>query len=270
MATRRIRGVGCIYASELGVDGQPLGLEDVGEAPAFEIALGEEVLEDRNTCEIGNPVAVRELLRLTPTVNITLKDFTGKNLARMMFGTFATVAPSTLTDSVWTPPDGSAFVVGKEYRLPNGYVNTTALTIKDAAGTPATLSSAHYVLDPIFGTLKITNAASYVLSSLKLSGTVNQADDDGNAVERVGLATGSPKPIYVMLKGKFELEGKVYYGSLELYKVRLSPADSIPWKSADTFAEATMSGTALTNADIAPKDSVFGNIGRKTWIGYIA
>lgn len=277
VAPKRIRGSGCIYASEIGATGQPTNIEELGEAPNLTINLEEETIEDRNTCVPGSPVAVRETLRLTTGVDITLKDFRGKNLSRMMFGTTAEVTTSTIDANspvTWAAPNGTAFEVGKMYRLPNNYVNVGDLVFKDVATpSPNTLTAnTHYTLDKIRGTFKLISTAgltSPVLSSLKISGAVNQANVDAEKVEVTGFATGQANPIYIMLDGKFEFEGDIYRGVLELYKVRLSPSGGIAWKAVDSFAETTMSGVAL-NLDEATADPVFGNVGRMTWIGKVA
>ena len=120
MSTKRlIRGSGCVLTSLLGPTGLPIGYEDAGETPSFEIGLEADFIESRNTCLPGSPVDVREMLTTTATLSMDTKSFKKETLARAMLGNAALVVPSTLTDQVWLPPNGTAFEVGKTYRLPN-------------------------------------------------------------------------------------------------------------------------------------------------------
>jgi hypothetical protein len=267
MSTKRlIRGSGCVYTSLLGPSGQPIGYEDAGETPSLEIGLEADYLESRNTCLPGSPVDVREPLTTTATVSMDTKSFKKETLARAMYGVAATVVPSTLTDLVWLPPNGVGFEVDKWYRLPNRFANVGDLVIKDNAGVGVVIASSKYTLDKTYGMIKFSDIAGFTMTALKLSGEVNKADADTNNIEIVSFANSSPKPFALMLKGDFLLEGVLYKGTVELYKVQMEPAGSIPWKTQDDFATMSLSGRCLAN-DQMPVDTVFGNIGHHLWIG---
>jgi hypothetical protein len=270
MSTKRlIRGSGCVYTSLLGPGGQPLGYEDAGETPSFEIGLEAEFLESRNTCLVGSPIDIREMLTTTATVSMDTKSFKKETLARAMYGNAALITTSELTDLEWLPPNGTAFEVGKTYRLPNRFVNVGDLVIKDNAATPAVINASKYTLDKVYGLIKFNDVAGQTMTMLRLSGDVNQADANTNQIEIVSFANAAPKPFALMLKGDFLLEGVVYKGTVELYKVQIEPAGSIPWKTQDDFATMSLSGRCLAN-DAMPADAVFGNVGHHLWIGEIA
>lgn len=267
MAQRLIRGDGCVWASPINTTtGQGTDWKEIGETPNLSISISGDFLESRNTCLEGSPITVREFINPVVTVNMTIKEFVKDNMERVLFGTAANVAESTLSNVVWNAPNGTAFEVGKWYSLPSDYANTDTLTFTDNAGTPATINSSHYEIDKLYGMWKLTDAASYVLSSVKISGVVNQADANAAPMEKIGIATGAPKPFALKFKGNATFEGVSNKFLLTLYKVTLEPGNEIAFKSVDAFLEVPMSGRALANASL-PSDPVFGNTGRFIWIG---
>lgn len=270
MSTKRlIRGSGCVYTSLLGPTGQPIGYEDAGETPSLEIGLEADFLESRNTCLPGSPIDIREMLTTTATVSMDTKSFKKETLARAMYGNAAVITPTTLTEQIWLPPNGTAFEAGKWYRLPNRYANVGDLVIKDNASTPAVINASKYTLDKIYGMIKFNDVSGQTMTSLRLSGEVNKADAGTNNIEIVSFANAAPRPFALMLKGDFLLEGILYKGTVELYKVQIEPAGSIPWKTQDDFATMSLSGRCLAN-DAMPADAVFGNVGHHLWIGEVA
>lgn len=85
----------------------------------------------------------------------TVSDFIWKLLMGANYDEVA--AASAVTD--WEAPAGLA--VGQWIRLP--HANVSAVTVKDSAGSPATLAlNTHYELDAVTGMIRILNLASFV------------------------------------------------------------------------------------------------------------
>lgn len=194
-----------------------------------------------------------EIISITTGINgeVTLQLETNEieGLELSLQGVKVVQASGTATDE---PIIGSTtLVAGGLYPLT--HTNITALTtVKDSAGTPATLAlGTDYSIDPLTDMIKILSVGTFVgpLKATYTYGTANSVImmTDTNRehfvrINTINKAKGNAKEIH------------------ELYRVKFAPADNKALKS-DNVVTLTLKGTVLADPNRA-NDAVYGQFGR--------
>lgn len=219
------------------------GLPDImkwlGNAPKFELALEEDVVE-RNESFSGSRLPNRRATRSRKgTLNITFDEYTDNNMALALVGSKTTVAAGAaqvginLAATLVNPA-----VVGDTLIIPGK--NLSAVAIKDSTGAPKTLTlNTNYSLDAFAGSIDIldlTAGGPYVMP-LKADFTAGQRVVIG------AFKTATPE-VYVRLNGINTDSGKRCI--VDVFRSRLSPPRSISL-IGDDFIDFELTGSVLAD-----------------------
>lgn len=151
---------GIVLIGERGSNGYPKGLDDVGNVPEF--TLQTEV-DQVDHFESRTGLRAKDAILYTQSsamLSMTMDDFANKNLARILAGAVNTSSGSSVTGEILS----STGVVAGQY-LKTKFPDISAVTIKDSAGTPATLTGGgtdYTIADAKRGIILINSVGSYV------------------------------------------------------------------------------------------------------------
>lgn len=149
---------GIVLIGERGTNGYPKGLDDIGNVPEFTI---QTEVDQVDHYESRTGLRAKDAILYTQSgamLSLTMDDFANKNLARILAGAVNTQSGSSVTGEIFS----STGVVAGQY-LKTAYPDISSVTIKDSAGTPATLSiNTHYIIaDAKRGIIYIVNVGSF-------------------------------------------------------------------------------------------------------------
>jgi hypothetical protein len=179
-----------------------------------------------------------------------VKEATKENLALMSFGTVVEQASATITNRLF--PAG--IVAGETYQLPGGLANVSAVIIVDSAVGPATLvEGTDYTIDKVYGTITFITVAAKT-QPFKISCTAGATTD-------VGIGTGAPEELFMLLKGVNIGEGNKPV-ICELFDVACETAKELPGKTNAKEVGAYEIAFEAVEDDTKGTDPVLGSYGR--------
>ncbi|WP_290889378.1 hypothetical protein [Arenimonas sp.] len=241
-------GQGKVWIGGRTVGGNAEGLKWVGNAPAFSVALTEDVSE-RNESFSGARLPFRRATRAKQaTIQVSFDEWNKENLARLLQATVTTVAAGAAVVGEVAP---SGLVVGDKVILAGQ--NVSAVSVVDSTGSPKTLPPASYELNAAAGSWELkdlTTGAPYV-QPFKTTYTPGQRQviapfNSGNPEQWIrfeGVNTDDNTPVIV-----------------DLYRVRMSPTRELPLIN-DDFATFEVEGSVLVDST-KPSGGTLGQFGR--------
>jgi hypothetical protein len=240
-------GRGDISVADRDSGGNPGALQDLGEAPEFEVTVDVTFADNWNTSE---PISEQDLhvaTKLTGKVRIVAKEATADLLSLALFGEKVNIAGGSFTGVAF--PAGIA--AGETHVIPGNRTNVSSIVITDSAGTPATVTSSKYEVDEVHGTVKFINVSGYT-QPFKIAGTeaANQ--------EAVGLLKKRSQEKFVFFKG-VNIADDDSPMQVGLYRVALGPAQKITYKGEEV-AMFEFEGNLLSDRT-KPRDADLGRYG---------
>lgn len=242
-------GQGKVWIGGRDGAGNAQALKWTGNAPAFSIALTEDVSE-RNESFSGQRLPLRRATRAKQaSVTISFDEWSKENLGRLLQATVTTVAAGAAVPSEVAP---SGLVVGDKVILAGQ--NVSAVTVTDSTGSPKTLTpGVNYELNAAAGSwelINLTTGAPFV-QPFKTAYTPGQRQviapfNSGNPEQWLrfeGVNTDDNTPVIV-----------------DLYRVRLSPTQELALIT-DDFATFQVEGAVLVDST-KPSGGTLGQFGR--------
>lgn len=154
-----LSGQGILNLGERGSNGYVKGYDDVGNAPMLEVQTEVKQVdhfESRSGIRAKDSILYTEVGAM---LKISLDEFTAKNFGRMLAGTVNTVSGSSVTGETIS---STGVVAGQ--KLHTKYSDISSVTVKDSAGSPATLTGGgtdYTIYDAKRGILLINNVSGF-------------------------------------------------------------------------------------------------------------
>jgi hypothetical protein len=243
---------GRVYLGKRDDSGQPIEVRSPGNVADLSLSLKTDVIEHYESQTGQRAVDLRLVKQKSATVALTIEEFTKENLALALYGSYVTDAGGSVTDE---PIGGTTPVVGDRYFL--AHPKVSALTVKDAAGTPTTLTlGTHYTADTDFGAIQFLDITG-LTAPFKASYTYG-------AVTEIGIFTQPLPERFLRLEGVNTAAGNAKV-LIELYRVAFDPLKKFDIISND-LNKFEMEGSLLADST-KPYDAVLGQFGRIVTIG---
>lgn len=243
---------GRVYLGKRDVNGNPIEVRTPGNVAELSLSLKTDVIEHYESQTGQRAVDLRLVKQKSATVALTIEEFTKENLALALYGNYLSSASGSVTDEV---VGGTTPLVGERYFL--AHPKVSALTLKDSAASPATLTAGtHYTADADFGAIQFLNLTGFT-APIKASYTYG-------AVTEIGIFTQPLPERYLRLEGVNTAAGNAKV-MIELYRVAFDPLKKLDIISND-LNKFELEGSLLADAT-KPYDAVLGQFGRIVMIG---
>lgn len=244
---------GKVFLGERLANGKPGAMHWVNDAGLLNIA-GTQSEETRKESYSGlRQTSATLSTGVEVAFNLTLHHGSAKNLALGLYGTVRDVAAGAVTGEAL--PEGLA--TGDFIMLDRGNVST--LVLNDSAATPVPLvEDTNYRIDSApGGMIELLDVATFTQPFT--------ADYEYTASTDVTMFTQAPPVRYLMLDGTNTVDGSGERVRVRLYKLKFNPVGQLDLIN-DTFAEISLSGTALLDTTAA-EDAALGGYGRIELLG---
>lgn len=225
------------------------GYRWVGNVPDFKPAFAATKLDHKESYTGQRLTDKTITTELNSTFSATLEDWSPENMALATRGRVQKTTSGAVTGD--TSPEDLA--VGETWLLKNS--NVSALVIKDSAGTPVTVDEDDYIADPVYGTVELLNAGSYVMPLV--------AEYTKGVVEIVPFFTEPIKEVSVLFEGINTADENKKVRA-ELYRVALDPTKELGLIT-ENFGQFMLEGTALVD-ETKGEDPLFGKFGRMVYL----
>ena len=250
MTTRYFQGRGNLYLQEI-LEDESLAVAVVLCTDQLAIQMSTETGTHVNKCTAVDVEDVRYTKKNSAALSITLADVQDNIFALGALGIVNSAgSPLTVTDEIG-PEDavaGDLYFLGGKTR----HRAITSLVVKDEGTSPATTKALNtdYTVDAASGLVTFK-------STFTGFATFSYGYTDP---QYVSLFTGGAKN-YMASYEFINKQNANRPGSLELYKVRLDPADNLDFQSDDLQLMA-LKGSALADTT-RPDDTLLGQFGRR-------
>ena len=144
-------GQGRVYIGARDANGNPQGLNFVGNVPDLKISLSVETLEHQESTS-GQRLTDLQLIKTKKgEFACTLEELIPVNLSLALYGTSVDQTSGTVTAEALPNPVtvGSLYLLAKQ--------NVSSVVVSDASGTPKTLPESQYSLNAKHGSLSIND-----------------------------------------------------------------------------------------------------------------
>lgn len=241
-------GQGPTFAAPIDVTTGKIGaMFDLGNLASVELALATTEITDKESKSGNRLVAARVETEVNTKFTIVLKEPVLANLELMVRGTRVSNTGAAVVDEINSQ---SNLAVGDF--LITKFQNISAITVKDSAGSPATLVlNTDYSVESVkFGRLKILNLGTYV-QPFKVSYTY------ANRVI-VPFFNRLASNYFIHMEGINTIDSTNFLA--QLYNTRVSPAEAFPLLN-DEFGRYTLTGSSIIDP-FRESDPNFGRFGR--------
>lgn len=232
---------GKVYLAERTAQGKPAKLEWVGNAPELTLQLATETT-DKTESYTGNRLQIGQLSRgKTATLNLTLDEWTAKNLALALYGKAMEIAGSTVT----AEPLPSGLAAGDLVRLEYPFASDIVLT---ADSTPLVLDTDY----------RIESVPGSVIEILTPQTGPVTATYEYESVQSVTMFTETPPERWLFLDGINTENGEPVL--VDLYRCKFNPVGDLALIT-DEYGSLSLSGSVLYDA-LNARDANLGGYGR--------
>ena len=244
-------GQGKVFAGTRDVNGNAQAFRYLGNCAALSVSLETDVLEHKESTSGQRLTDLRLIRQKTAQFSAQLEEFEPKNLALAMYGADSTIAAGSFVDP-GTPDTLPSGIVAQDFvRLRRQDISS--LSIKDSAGSPATLTlNTHYRIESAkHGSIQFLNVGTFV-QPFKAFYTFAAATN-------VNMLTGALPERWFRFEGLNTADGNKPV-LVELYRVALNPLRELGLIS-DELLQMELSGNGLYDATKAA-DAELGQFGR--------
>ncbi len=148
-----------VYLALRDADGNPGALQDVGDAPMFDFGATSTFAENYNSRGRFKVRDISFVNQIDANAKLSLKEATLSNLALVTYGQKTTRTGDTTTAEPFTR---TGIVAGEKDLLPLLPSKVTSVSIRDSAGSPATLAATtNYTLDADNGIITWVNVTGF-------------------------------------------------------------------------------------------------------------
>jgi hypothetical protein len=245
-------GQGKLFVAPL-VNGIPGQFRWLGNVPDFKPSFDTSKIEHKESYS-GQRLLDKVITTENKSkVTAELEDWSKENLALAVRGSVNQVTSGTVTTG---SPEASpaGLVAGSIWALKHQKVS--AVVVKDSAGTPATVDTADYVVDPDFGTITLVDVTGYTLPL-----TASYAY---GAVDNIAFFTQPIQEVALRFEGINTADGNKKVLA-EIYRVALDPTKDLGLITND-LGKFSLEGNALVDPTKPDNDLVFGKFGRLVYL----
>lgn len=147
MTIKKYIGSGDVSLALLDANFNPLAFTSLGEVPLVEIDPTNQFAESKSTSKgMPNRRDLRIDIEDDLQVHLTLSERQLFNMAFAGFGETSSEVAGSYTGNDAFPI--STIAAGETYLIPGGHVGISALVIKDSAGSPVTVATNKYSVNP--------------------------------------------------------------------------------------------------------------------------
>ena len=238
-------GQGSIFVAERDANGKPKALRWLRDVSSAKIALKTTEVNHKESYSGQRSTAKVITTGKEASIDLTLMEMSGENLAMATQGKLAQVTNGTITNEVL--PIG--LVAGDRIALK--YPKVSAVTITDSTGTPATLDPAKYHVNAEYGAIVLDDLTG-VTQPLKVAYSYA-------ALETVAIFAEGQKQTFWRYEGiNLAEEGKPII--VELYRVTAKPLKDLSLIT-DKLSDMNISADVLIDTT-KPANSDLGQFGR--------
>lgn len=236
---------GKVWLADRLSTGKPNKLVWVDDASVLQIKLATDI-EERQESYSGNRLtSVRITKAKKAEFTLTLNAFSKENLALGLYGAVQTVTGGSVVDEVLPASLANNDIVKLDK------AGVSALTVKDSAGAPVTVTPANYsLLSAAAGLLQILNIGTYV-QPFKAS----YAYESG---VNVAMFTAAAPERYLILDGTNTVDNSRVL--VRGYRMRFDPVDQLDLIS-DSLGSLSLKGALLYDS-LNAADANLGGFGR--------
>lgn len=231
--------------------GNPINITSAGNASELNLSLKTEVQDHFESQSGQRTLDHRFQKSKTIEVNLTLEEFTEKNIALAFHGHHLPVESDTVPTEVIS---ATVPTLGDRYFLAHQKVSTVVVT--DSAGTPATLQAGtHYTVDEGYGAITFINVTGFT-APIKVAYAYG-------AVSDFSIFTSALPERYLRFEGVNTAQNNKKV-MVELYRVAFDPLSNMQLINNE-LNKMDLKGSVLTDST-KPIDAELGQMGRMTYI----
>lgn len=235
---------GVMYASQLLADGTYGGWFDLGNTPAFSIAVEGTPFVHYSADDIVRQQVISNITDINRTATITVDDMHEKNLARFIIGKVAPIAQASGAVADESVNGGKALEEDLSYQLGEsvnrvGARAITSIVVKDSETEPVTyVKGTDYEEDLELGMIRVIPGGGLVgktgvkVSYTRPAATIGNVETDGESV----------------FVGRVKFVAKAAAGKqvdLHAPNVRLMPTGELAMKNREAAMSMTFNATFL-------------------------
>ncbi|WP_020406546.1 hypothetical protein [Hahella ganghwensis] len=241
-------GQGRVYIGARDSNGNPLGLNFVGNVPELKVSLSVETLEHQESTS-GQRLTDLQLIKTKKgEFSCTLEELIAINLGLALYGTTTDQVSGTVTNETLATPmaTGSLYLLAKQ--------NVSSVVIKDSSPTPKTLPASQYQLNAKHGSLlinDITTGGPYVEPF--------KADYAYGAAQSTAMFTQPLPERWIRFEGLNTADSNREV-VIDLYRVAINPAKELS-VITDELLKFELSGQVLADT-LKPAAGDLGQFGR--------
>ena len=241
-------GQGRVYVGARDPNGQPLGLNYVGNVPELKVSLSVETLEHQESSS-GQRLTDLQLIKTKKgEFSCTLEELIPVNLALALYGTTTAQTGGTVTAEALPMPIG----IGNLYLL--GKQNVASVVIRDSATPPKTVALEQARLNARHG--------SIIFNDLTTGGPYTeplQVDYTYGAASSTAMLTQALPERWIRFEGLNTADGNREV-VIDLYRVAINPAKELSLIT-DELLKFELSGQVLADT-VRPANGELGQFGR--------
>jgi hypothetical protein len=246
-------GQGEIFLAERSEGGNPVDpFVSVGDAPVFEVGLGVEKTDIRESISGFRRTALSLQTGQNSTITMNLRIVSEENAALMLYGIVLEVAQSVIANE----PFENGITAGEAFFLDvKGKVSSLVIT-DSAGGGAATVTNTKYAHDG-YGYVTFLDVTGYT-QPFKAAYTAA-------AYKKVPLLMNRMPERWLRFIGRntaaFNGDGSFKRVMLDLYRVQFDPVETLPFIQESDVASLAVSGNALEDQTkpITQTSSRFGD-----------
>jgi hypothetical protein len=241
-------GQGRVYIGARDGNGNPQGLNYVGNVPELKVSLSVETLEHQESTS-GQRLTDLQLIKTKKgEFACTLEELIAVNLGLALYGTTTDQVSGTVTAEVLPNPVtlGSLYLLAKQ--------NVSTVVVKDSTATPKTLPAGQYTLNAKHGSLALndkTTGGPYVEPF--------KVDYAYGAAQSTAMFTQPLPERWVRFEGLNTADGNREV-VIDLYRVAINPAKELS-VITDELLKFELSGQVLADT-LKPATGDLGQFGR--------
>ncbi len=253
MTIKKYIGAGNVSVAQLDTSYNPKKFTDLGEVPMIDIDPQVEFAENFSTGkDAPNRRDVHALIKSDLVVNLTLSERQLLNLEMGAFGETSSETASTYSGNEAFP---TGIVAGETYLIPGGHVGISSLVIKDSAGSPVTVGTTKYSVNPDAPLVTFLDVAGFTQPFTAFSYAYVAAD-------KLKIMSKQTPDLCVIVDGKNLVPptsaGERWF--TRLYRISFRPATKLPIKAGSAagtgndFAMYELTGVPM----VVPNKTEFG------------